>query len=166
MSEEPAEAPERRSLLSVLGPGLVTGAADDDPSGVGTYSQVGAQFGYGNWVGGELKGLQLGAIANVAAGTGGHAGLQLGGIANVARGDFDGGQGAYVANVVTGDMRGAQVGLVNVGGDVTGAQIGLVNIAGLVKGTQIGLLNVSRDVEGIPIGLLNIIATGIFKVAF
>ena len=29
-----------------LGPGLVTGAADDDPSGIGTYSQVGAQFGY------------------------------------------------------------------------------------------------------------------------
>jgi NRAMP (natural resistance-associated macrophage protein)-like metal ion transporter len=38
---------ERRSLLSKLGPGLVTGAADDDPSGIGTYSQVGAQFGYG-----------------------------------------------------------------------------------------------------------------------
>ena len=37
----------RRSLTSVLGPGLVTGAADDDPSGIGTYSQVGAQFGYG-----------------------------------------------------------------------------------------------------------------------
>ena len=35
-----------RSPLEVLGPGLVTGAADDDPSGVGTYSQVGAQFGY------------------------------------------------------------------------------------------------------------------------
>jgi NRAMP (natural resistance-associated macrophage protein)-like metal ion transporter len=31
----------------VLGPGLITGAADDDPSGVATYSQVGAQFGYG-----------------------------------------------------------------------------------------------------------------------
>ena len=30
-----------------LGPGLVTGAADDDPSGIATYSQVGAQFGYG-----------------------------------------------------------------------------------------------------------------------
>ena len=29
-----------------LGPGLVTGAADDDPSGIATYSQVGAQFGY------------------------------------------------------------------------------------------------------------------------
>ncbi len=38
---------ERRSLTDVLGPGLVTGAADDDPSGIGTYSQVGAQFGYG-----------------------------------------------------------------------------------------------------------------------
>lgn len=29
-----------------LGPGLITGAADDDPSGIATYSQVGAQFGY------------------------------------------------------------------------------------------------------------------------
>jgi len=34
-------------LLKSLGPGLVTGAADDDPSGIATYSQVGAQFGYG-----------------------------------------------------------------------------------------------------------------------
>jgi Mn2+/Fe2+ NRAMP family transporter len=41
------EAKAKRSALEVLGPGLVTGAADDDPSGVGTYSQVGAQFGYG-----------------------------------------------------------------------------------------------------------------------
>jgi Mn2+/Fe2+ NRAMP family transporter len=32
--------------LRVLGPGLVTGAADDDPSGIATYSQAGAQFGY------------------------------------------------------------------------------------------------------------------------
>ena len=36
-----------RALLRALGPGLVTGAADDDPSGIGTHSQVGAQFGYG-----------------------------------------------------------------------------------------------------------------------
>jgi NRAMP (natural resistance-associated macrophage protein)-like metal ion transporter len=33
--------------LQELGPGLVTGAADDDPSGIATYSQAGAQFGYG-----------------------------------------------------------------------------------------------------------------------
>jgi Mn2+/Fe2+ NRAMP family transporter len=33
-------------LLSILGPGLITGASDDDPSGIATYSQTGAQFGY------------------------------------------------------------------------------------------------------------------------
>ena len=33
--------------LHELGPGIVTGAADDDPSGIATYSQAGAQFGYG-----------------------------------------------------------------------------------------------------------------------
>ena len=38
---------KRRGFLSLLGPGLVTGAADDDPSGIGTHSQIGAQFGYG-----------------------------------------------------------------------------------------------------------------------
>jgi Mn2+/Fe2+ NRAMP family transporter len=36
----------RKSFLAKLGPGLVTGAADDDPSGIGTHSQIGAQFGY------------------------------------------------------------------------------------------------------------------------
>jgi NRAMP (natural resistance-associated macrophage protein)-like metal ion transporter len=38
---------KRPSFLHALGPGLITGAADDDPSGIATYSQVGAQFGYG-----------------------------------------------------------------------------------------------------------------------
>jgi len=42
----PVDSPRRRRWYSVLGPGLVTGAADDDPSGIGTYSQVGAQFGH------------------------------------------------------------------------------------------------------------------------
>ncbi len=36
----------RRRLWNSLGPGLVTGAADDDPSGIATYSQAGAQFGF------------------------------------------------------------------------------------------------------------------------
>jgi NRAMP (natural resistance-associated macrophage protein)-like metal ion transporter len=43
-------APRHRILwhgiLAVLGPGLITGASDDDPSGIATYSQAGAQFGY------------------------------------------------------------------------------------------------------------------------
>jgi NRAMP (natural resistance-associated macrophage protein)-like metal ion transporter len=35
-----------KGLLGSLGPGLITGASDDDPSGIATYSQTGAQFGY------------------------------------------------------------------------------------------------------------------------
>src|SRR6476659_8881934 len=34
-----------KKILKVLGPGLITGASDDDPSGIATYSQAGAQFG-------------------------------------------------------------------------------------------------------------------------
>src|SRR5580698_7631354 len=46
--DRPADTkqPEKPKLLSILGPGLITGAADDDPSGIATYSQAGAQFGY------------------------------------------------------------------------------------------------------------------------
>jgi NRAMP (natural resistance-associated macrophage protein)-like metal ion transporter len=36
-----------KELLKIAGPGLITGAADDDPSGIATYTQTGAQFGYG-----------------------------------------------------------------------------------------------------------------------
>ncbi len=43
---EDVKQPERPKLLQVLGPGLITGASDDDPSGIATYSQAGAQFGY------------------------------------------------------------------------------------------------------------------------
>jgi NRAMP (natural resistance-associated macrophage protein)-like metal ion transporter len=41
---EKISAPRR--LWRALGPGLITGAADDDPSGIATYSQAGAQFGF------------------------------------------------------------------------------------------------------------------------
>src|SRR6266481_7102304 len=43
----PSSDNPRKDFLSSLGPGLITGASDDDPSGIGTYSQIGAQFGYG-----------------------------------------------------------------------------------------------------------------------
>ena len=46
MSEEkPRKSFSLLSLWKLLGPGLVTGAADDDPSGIATYSQAGAQYG-------------------------------------------------------------------------------------------------------------------------
>jgi NRAMP (natural resistance-associated macrophage protein)-like metal ion transporter len=44
---EPTVKSKEKSVLQMLGPGLITGASDDDPSGIGTYSQVGAQFGFG-----------------------------------------------------------------------------------------------------------------------
>src|SRR4249919_516172 len=44
---EPAKPFRFRNALKALGPGLITGASDDDPSGIGTYSQAGAQLGYG-----------------------------------------------------------------------------------------------------------------------
>lgn len=48
MTSQTAERKKPRNIvLRLLGPGLVTGAADDDPSGIATYSQAGAQFGYG-----------------------------------------------------------------------------------------------------------------------
>jgi NRAMP (natural resistance-associated macrophage protein)-like metal ion transporter len=43
----PAKKSKFWKFLTLLGPGLTTGAADDDPSGIATYSQTGAQFGYG-----------------------------------------------------------------------------------------------------------------------
>src|SRR5215831_2404649 len=41
----PQPVPKFGRWLRILGPGLITGAADDDPSGIGTYSQAGAAFG-------------------------------------------------------------------------------------------------------------------------
>jgi NRAMP (natural resistance-associated macrophage protein)-like metal ion transporter len=52
LSPDGADAPDAQKssifrFLKILGPGLITGAADDDPSGIATYSQTGAQFGFG-----------------------------------------------------------------------------------------------------------------------
>jgi len=44
MSAPPAR---KHGILGLIGPGLITGASDDDPSGIATYSQVGSQFGLG-----------------------------------------------------------------------------------------------------------------------
>src|SRR5205085_12066023 len=45
-ARDPVVSPSKPRLLGVLGPGLITGASDDDPSGIATYSQAGAQFGF------------------------------------------------------------------------------------------------------------------------
>jgi NRAMP (natural resistance-associated macrophage protein)-like metal ion transporter len=43
---KPSQQPFSSRFARVLGPGLITGASDDDPSGIATYSQAGAQFGF------------------------------------------------------------------------------------------------------------------------
>src|SRR6202012_2884381 len=50
-AHDDVKQPETPKLLQVLGPGLITGASDDDPSGIAPYSQVGAQFAFDmGWV--------------------------------------------------------------------------------------------------------------------
>ena len=46
-SRSKSRADKKPSFLARLDPGLITGASDDDPSGIGTYSQAGAQLGFG-----------------------------------------------------------------------------------------------------------------------
>ncbi|KKT78568.1 MAG: Natural resistance-associated macrophage protein [Microgenomates group bacterium GW2011_GWB1_44_8] len=61
-------------FLKILGPGFITGAADDDPSGIATYSQTGAQFGFGQlWTALFMLPLQVAvqeACARIGAVTG------------------------------------------------------------------------------------------------
>ena len=46
-STEAQTPTKKKSIISIFGPGVITGASDDDPSGIATYSQAGAQFGFG-----------------------------------------------------------------------------------------------------------------------
>jgi NRAMP (natural resistance-associated macrophage protein)-like metal ion transporter len=51
VSHAPSAKPLEGNTIRIIGPGLITGASDDDPSGIATYSQVGAQFGFGlGWI--------------------------------------------------------------------------------------------------------------------
>src|SRR5262249_4641040 len=71
--------------LRIIGPGLITGAADDDPSGIGTYSQAGAAYGSGLlWLGLYLLPLMI-AVQEMC----GRIGLVTGkGLAGVIRAHY------------------------------------------------------------------------------
>lgn len=94
----------------------------------------------------ELQGIVLPAVT---LGRCAEPGLQLSWIANASRGG-PGYQVSTLLNLSRGELRGAQIGLVNVAGRVTGVQIGLVNVA--------------RSVDGVPIGLVNVVEDGIRSV--
>src|SRR5579859_2462833 len=46
VTAQPLKEPKKPLILQVIGPGLIAGASDDDPSGIATYSQAGAQYGF------------------------------------------------------------------------------------------------------------------------
>lgn len=77
--------PSKPRIFKVLGPGLITGASDDDPSGIATYSQAGAQFGFSlSWS--LLLALPLMVVIQEIAGRVGRATGQ--GLAGVIKDNF------------------------------------------------------------------------------
>ncbi|HET9959919.1 MAG TPA: hypothetical protein VFQ61_35750 [Polyangiaceae bacterium] len=107
---------------------------------------------------GPLEGIQASAIGNFAGAPSSGAQLAFG--INHAPA-FEGLQVAGVANLNLGYMQGVQVAPVfNYGGNIKGLQLGLVNVAKRVRGAQVGLINVADDVEGAPIGLVSVTRTG------
>lgn len=128
-----------------------------------------AAFGM-NTLGGEMRGLQLAAISNVARHIHGvqlsgfanivgtpFRGLQLSGFTNIAMGIKAGVQISSLANIASKTMRGLQLGTYNYADTLRGVQIGLLNIAlQQPKGLQLGIINYSRDTLTHRIGLVNV----------
>ena len=115
------------------------------------------------------RGVVVTALGSVLQGR--SVGLVLAGAANVTTGKTDGaalsaglnlhtervrGVTASSVTIATGDLEGAQIGLLNIGGAVTGAQVGLLNIGASVRGAQIGIVNIAGPVTGAQVGILNV----------
>jgi hypothetical protein len=61
-------APHLRHLTRQLGPGVITGAADDDPSGIATYSQIGAQFFWSAVINGAVSAPMMAVMVVLGSG--------------------------------------------------------------------------------------------------
>jgi NRAMP (natural resistance-associated macrophage protein)-like metal ion transporter len=69
-----------KRLLMILGPGLITGASDDDPSGIGTYTQAGASLGFATLWTAPLTLPMMAAVQFICAKIGMVCGMGLGGV--------------------------------------------------------------------------------------
>lgn len=114
------------------------------------------------------EGMSMAGIYNQSSAA--SLGGQVAGVVNVASDSFTGLSVAGLVNTVGGDMMGAQLaGGVNTSkalegfqsagvnvatGDVVGAQIGIVNIGGSVRGLQLGVVNVAQNVDGASVGVV------------
>lgn len=112
-----------------------------------------------NWVQEEAAGIQAAGLFNHSGGNA--RAIQASGIFNASGGDVKI-QTAGAFNLSRGNARVQISGIFNMANDVQIGQIGgVVNLAkGEMKGLQIGLLNISDTVSGIPIGLINIVKHG------
>lgn len=106
-----------------------------------------------------VQAAQAAGLVNWAKGD--MAGLQASGLMNRAYGDAQGIQAAGVMNVSGGVTKVQISGLYNKAGDVQIFQTALMNVStGQMKGLQVGLINISDTVSGVPIALINIVKRG------
>ncbi len=112
-----------------------------------------------------VKGAQITGIFNNATGT--LQGTQIAGIFNRSTSSIAGVQVAGIFNLSRGRMDGVQLsGIYNQASEVRGAQIGLVNVSQKSSGVLVGLVNYSDDMRAFPIGLVNISRSGIKDLDF
>lgn len=123
-----------------------------------------------SFVPGEMRGLQISGISNVASGMRGvqlsafgnvslspFRGVQVAGVTNISRGVQLGVQLSPLSNISSSYMRGLQIGSYNYADTLNGSQIGLVNVCiRHPRGVQIGIVNYSRDTMARKIGLVNV----------
>src|SRR5438067_6280608 len=103
------EPGKKLRVLKIIGPGVVTGASDDDPSGIGTYSQAGAQLGLSiSWTM-VLTFPLMAAIQEISARVGRTTGM---GIAGNIRKHYP----AWLLRVLVAMLFGANV--INIGADL------------------------------------------------
>lgn len=159
--------------------GLLTSAARKEMRGVSIagLSAVNRGKAYGvtiaglmTGVDGDMRGLQLGGVANIAkrgngvqvagltnATTSPFRGIQLSGITNIAMGMKRGIQLSAAANICSSSMRGLQMATYNYADTLSGSQIGIINVCvSHPRGVQVGLINYSRDTVAHKIGLVNV----------
>lgn len=125
-------------------------------SGISNYTvrrTKGVQFSSVLNYSGQLTGLQLTGITNIAQMVDRGAQLALMNIARMGNRIWQVG----MSNVCDRSMKGVQLGFVNVAQQVKGTQLGILNLAmGKVKGMQIGIINTSKDTTAIKLGLVNV----------
>ncbi len=137
-----------QALQLALGANLVGGDLDGFQGAVGV-----------NVVGRDVRGLQAAVGGNFAGGDVWGSQWAVG--LNVAPDVMFGVQAAVGLNWAT-DLRGGQLGLLNLAGRARGFQFGLVNVANDIEGLQVGLVNIAKANSGFSLGLFNFSLDGLF----